>query len=153
MIAALGLLIWLAGPVAAACAEDRVSVRGAWGQAHFSVSVADDVPSRSRGLMHVEDLPVMAGMLFVYDRPQPVNFWMRNTLIPLDMIFADEAGIIQHIHENAEPLDETPIFGGDAIQFVLEINGGLSSRFGMAAGDMLQHPAIGTEAAWACAAE
>ncbi len=91
-----------------------------------------------------------AGMLFVYDEPQFVSFWMRNTLIPLDMLFLDATGTVQHIHENAIPLDETAIPGGDDIQYVLEINGGLSSRLGITVGSALRHPSIGDNAAWAC---
>ena len=106
--------------------------------------------ARSRGLMHRESMPRSAGMLFVYDKPQPVSFWMRNTLIPLDMIFMDETGVVQRVHDNAVPLDETGIKGGDDIQFVLEINGGLASRLGIVEGAELRHPAIGLNAAWPC---
>ncbi len=91
-----------------------------------------------------------SGMLFVYERPQPVSFWMRNTLIPLDMIFMDETGTVRHVHENAIPLDETGIPGGPDIQFVLEINGGLAGRLGIAEGSELRHPSIGPDAAWTC---
>ena len=89
-------------------------------------------------------------MLFVYERPQVVSFWMRNTLIPLDMIFMDETGRVARIHENAVPLDETGIEGGDGIQFVLEINGGLAGQLGIVEGSQLRHPSIGNNAAWAC---
>lgn len=89
-------------------------------------------------------------MLFVYDRPQRVSFWMRNTLIPLDMIFMDEAGRVTRVHENAIPLDETGIPGGDEVQYVLEINGGLASRLGIDVGSELRHPIIGDDAAWPC---
>ncbi len=90
-------------------------------------------------------------MLFVYDRPQSVSFWMRNTLIPLDMIFADETGLVRRVHSNAIPLDETPIFGGSQILAVLEINGGLAEQFGISAGTLLQHPAFDqSTAAWPC---
>lgn len=133
-----------------ACTENAVSIRGDWGQARFAVQIADDGAERAQGLMHVEAMPVMSGMLFVYDRPQRTSFWMRNTLIPLDMIFADGSGVVQNIHSMAQPLDETPILGGDDIQYVLEINGGLAERFGMEPGDVLQHPAIGPDAAWPC---
>jgi len=76
---------------------------------------------------------------------------MRNTLIPLDMIFADETGVVRNIHVNAQPLDETPIFGGTDIQFVLEINGGMSERLGLNVGDQMQHPLFGEAAIWPCA--
>ena len=94
-----------------------------------------------------------AGMLFVYDRPQRVAFWMRNTLIPLDMIFLDETGTVVRVHENAIPLDETAIPGGDNIQYVLEINAGLSALFGIEEGTELRHPSIGENAAWSCEGE
>jgi len=134
----------------AACAPDKVDLRGPWGQAHFTVEIADTPRERSRGLMHREAMPRGAGMLFVYDRPQAVSFWMRNTLIPLDLIFADATGTVARVHDNAVPLDATAIPGGDGIQFVLEINGGLADTFGIAPGTELRHPAIGTAAAWPC---
>jgi len=151
-LSVLALALWgaLAGSVRAECSPGAVTVIGDWGTARFAVDVADDPAERSRGLMFVEAMPVMRGMLFVYDRPQPASFWMRNTLIPLDMIFADETGTIRHVHVNAVPLDETPISGGDGIQYVLEINGGLSDRLGIGVGDLLQHPAIGPDPAAPC---
>ena len=138
------------GAANAECADDKVSVKGDWGQATFTVAVADDIQERAQGLMHVESMPTLVGMLFVYDAPQSVSFWMKNTLIPLDMLFVGADGEIMKIHENAVPGDLTPIPGGDNIQFVLEINGGLSSRLGIAEGDMMQHPSFGPEAIWAC---
>lgn len=135
--------------VAQSCPEGRLSLRGDWGQAHFTVDLADDSAERAQGLMYVERMPTMAGMLFVYDSPRPVAFWMKNTLIPLDMIFADQAGVVTHIHPMARPLDETPIPGGDGVQYVLEINGGLAERLGLSLGDQLHHSAI-THAAWPC---
>ncbi len=93
-------------------------------------------------------------MIFVYDRPQSVGFWMRNTLIPLDMLFADATGTVQRIHENAVPLSEETIPGGDNIQYVLEINGGLARQLGLTEGAQLRHPAIpAATAAWPCAPE
>lgn len=90
-------------------------------------------------------------MLFVYDRPQSVSFWMRNTLIPLDMLFADAAGIVVNIHEMAQPLDDTTIPGGEMIQFVLEVNGGIADLYGIGPGTMIRHPAIPQDvAAWRC---
>ncbi len=136
-----------------ACSDAYVDLRGDWGQARFSVDVADDPAERSQGLMNVEFLPRSAGMLFAYDYPQRVAFWMRNTLIPLDMLFLDETGTVAFIHENAIPLDETAIPGGDAIQYVLEINAGLSNRFGIAPGSQLRHPIIGENASWGCVGE
>ena len=146
----LFLLVFLSGPAVADCDPSRVDVRGEGGKARFTVEVADTPAERSLGLMHRDAMPKSAGMLFVYERPQPVSFWMRNTLIPLDMIFADATGTVRRVHENAVPLDETGIPGGPDIQFVLEINGGLAGKLGIEAGSELRHPAIGDAAAWRC---
>lgn len=135
-----------------ACSEETLHLRGDWGNAQFAVEVVDTAESRSRGLMFVEDLPTMSGMLFVYDRPQSVSFWMKNTLIPLDMIFADGTGVVQNVHDNAVPGDLTAIPGGTNIQFVLELNGGMADRLGIGPGTEMRHPAIPDEvASWPCA--
>jgi uncharacterized protein len=91
-------------------------------------------------------------MLFVYPAPQPATFWMANTLIPLDMIFADEKGVVRRVHSMAVPGDLTSISGGPGVLAVLEINGGLASRLGIVPGSELRHPALDqTIAAWPCA--
>ncbi len=145
-MAVLAAALAAAGSGAAAavqdCADDAVTLRGPWGQARFSVEVADDAAERAVGLMNRERMPRMSGMLFVYETPQRVAFWMKNTLIPLDMLFMDETGTVQRIHENARPLDTTAIPGGEAIQYVLEINGGMARLLGITPGSVLSHPAI-----------
>lgn len=140
-----------AGGAGPACRPDTVHLRGAWGEARFAVTVADDRRERARGLMNVESMPRGAGMLFVYERPQPARFWMKNTLIPLDMLFADATGTVRRIKHQAEPGSERLIPGGDAVQYVLEINGGLARTFGIAEGSQMRHPAIARDAAaWPC---
>lgn len=139
-----------AQPIWALCAPDKLTVSGEFGQATFSIDVMDDVQERAQGLMFVEEMPMLTGMLFVYERPQFVSFWMKNTLIPLDMLFVSPEGEILRIHENAVPGDLTPIPGGEGVQMVLEINGGLSSRLGIVAGDVMQHPSFGAEAILPC---
>ncbi|QDC11566.1 DUF192 domain-containing protein [Oceanicola sp. D3] len=133
------------------CEMDEVRLRWGEGQARFSVEIADDAAERSQGLMHRKSMARSAGMLFIYPKPGHVSFWMRNTLIPLDMIFLDERGVVQRVHSNAIPLDETPISGGPGIFAVLEINGGLARAFGIAPGAQMLHPAFGSAAAWPCA--
>lgn len=123
---------------------------GDFGRATFRVDVADDNAERSQGLMHVSEMATMSGMLFIYDRPQRATFWMRNTLIGLDMLFAGPDGTILSLHENAVPLDETVIDGGQGIQYVLEINAGMAARLGIKTGDILQHPAFGDQAIASC---
>ena len=135
---------------AAACDEGAIDLRGDWGRARFRVEVADTADARARGLMFVEDLPRGEGMLFAYGSPQPVAFWMRNTLISLDMIFLSPEGVVTRVHERAVPGDETPIPGGDEVQFVLEINGGLARALGIEEGSEARHPLIGEDAAWPC---
>jgi len=139
-----------AQPLWAVCADDRLTVAGDFGQATFAVDIADDPEERAQGLMFVEDMPTLTGMLFVYDRPQRVSFWMKNTLIPLDLLFASPEGEILRIHENAIPGDLTPIPGGEGVQMVLEINGGLAARLGIAQGDVMQHPSFGEDAILPC---
>jgi len=150
-IAAAFSILATAGSVSAACTEGVATIIGDFGQARFSVEIADDVQERAQGLMFVEQMPTLAGMLFIYDKPGPASFWMRNTLIPLDMLFLDETGIITRLHENAIPGDETAIPGGDAVLAVLEINGGMAERLGIAEGDAIQHPSFGDIAAIPCA--
>lgn len=142
--------IALSSTAFAGCSSDTLSVRGAFGSVQFSIDVADSPDERSQGLMFVEEMATTQGMLFVYDRPQSVSFWMRNTLIPLDMVFVDETGVIRNIHAMAQPLDETAIFGGTGIQYVLEINGGLAARLGLQAGDQMQYISFGGDAIWPC---
>lgn len=139
------------GSAFAACAPDKVSIRGSFGQIDFTVEIADDYDERALGLMHREDMPRNSGMLFIYERPQRLAFWMRNTLIPLDMLFINPDGQIAHIHENAVPLDETSISGGRGRIAVLEVNGGLSRQLGISVGDELRHPAFAQDKArWPC---
>lgn len=142
-----------AGTVAAqqVCREDAVHLRGDWGSARFSIEIADDDAERNQGLMFRESMAKSSGMLFVYDSPRPLSFWMRNTLIPLDMIFIDARGVVKHIHHNAVPLDETPIFGGNNLTTVLEINGGLARAMGITVGTEVRHPSFRQRrAVWPC---
>jgi len=152
LIVSLGLALAAGGASAdPSCRPDVVEIRGDWGQAAFTVEVADDPQEKMIGLMNRPVMPRFAGMLFVYDHPQGVVFWMKNTLIPLDMLFVDSAGTVETIHPNAIPHDETPIPGGADIQFVLEINGGLAAALGITPGSQLRHPSIPQDtAAWSC---
>ena len=151
------LTAWLAGLAFGAvaahadCASDRVDLRGEFGQVSFTVSVADTPQERAQGLMHVETMPRFEGMLFIYETPQPLAFWMRNTLIPLDMIFLNAAGEIRHIHPNAIPHDETPIRAPEPGLAVLEINGGMAETLNLSVGDLLRHPGLPQDiAVWPC---
>lgn len=147
-----GLVIaLLAGPVRADCLDTKVTLRGDWGTAQFSVELADTPAERAQGLMFRESLPRSAGMLFVFEEPQRASFWMKNTLIPLDMLFLDRSGVVTRIAENAVPGDLTPIDGGTGVFAVLEINGGLARAYGITEGTQMQSPIFaGGPAAWPC---
>lgn len=148
--AALAALAWAGAASAAGCRDDQVFLRGPFGSARFSVEIADTTRERARGLMFRESMAKSHGMLFIFDRPARVSFWMKNTLIPLDMLFVDKSGVVRKVHHMAQPGDLTSIHGGAGILAVLEINGGLSQAMGIVAGSELRHPAFGAEAAWPC---
>jgi len=151
LLGAALLLLSLAAQAAASCAPDRVDLRGPWGQARFTAEVVDTPETRAQGLMFRQSLPRSAGMLFIYEAPTTASFWMRNTLIPLDMIFVGPDGAVRHVHHNAVPMDETPIPGGDNVLMVLEINAGLAETFGIAEGSELRHPRLDQSLAlWPC---
>ena len=151
LFVAAALALCGGGLHAETCRDDRVQLRGDWGSAGFSVEVVDTVEDRARGLMFREQMARGAGMLFVYDTPGPVSFWMKNTLIPLDMVFVDDAGTVQRVHSNAIPGDLTPIDGGDDILVVLEINGGLAQRYGIGPSSQLRHPVFSDNGpVWPC---
>lgn len=150
LVIGAGQVLW-AGQAQAACAPETLDLRSPGGVARFHVEIADTSAERNRGLMFRGSMPSSVGMLFVYEQPQDVAFWMKNTLIPLDMIFADASGRVRRVHANAVPGDLTAIPGGGDIQFVLEINGGMAKRLGITEGAEMRHPAIDAQkAVWPC---
>lgn len=135
----------------AACTPTVAHLGGPWGQTEILVEVADTDDTRARGLMFREQLEPGTGMLFVYPEPTAPVFWMKNTLIPLDMLFFDVRGDLRHVHFNAQPHDETPIPGGEGIKFVLEVEAGEVNRLGIGPRTSLRHPSIQADSArWAC---
>ena len=102
--------------------------------------VADDA-SRSRGLMYRNHLDEGHGMLFIFDDESDRSFWMKNTLIPLDMIFIGGDGKIVGIKANTTPLSLAPQSVGKASKWVIEVAGGYTGRAGIATGDKVELPA------------
>ncbi|MEY4779823.1 MAG: hypothetical protein RLZZ607_1136 [Pseudomonadota bacterium] len=152
VIAGLMLALCAVGSAHAACTPGSLDLRWPGGQAHFTVEVAADQAAREKGLMFREHMASSAGMIFVYQAPIHARFWMKNTLIPLDMIFADETGLVTVVHSDAIPQDLTPIDGGEGVMYVLEINGGLAKRIGIAAGAEMRFDLIDpSKALWSCA--
>ncbi|WP_299360977.1 DUF192 domain-containing protein [uncultured Paracoccus sp.] len=133
---------------ALSCQEDVAILVSESGEIPVRVEIADDADERARGLMHRTSLPPGQGMLFIYSSPQQVAFWMKNTLIPLDLLFIDAAGRVRHIHPNARPHDLTSIPGATEDDpsperlMVLEIGGGEAARLGLTTGSILRHPRL-----------
>jgi uncharacterized protein len=109
----------------------------------FSVEMALTGPQQEQGLMYRTALEEGSGMLFVFDRTQRLSFWMKNTLIPLDLLFIGPDGTIRHIHRNAVPLDESGIPSRHPARAVLELAGGQCARRGIKEGDKVLHPVFG----------
>lgn len=103
----------------------------------FTVEVATSPMQHAYGLMFKKHIVRKTGMLFLFDVVEPVSFWMKNTFLPLDMLFIDEKGGIRKIVVNARPLDETLINSDVPVKAVLEINGGESQSLGIKAGDVV----------------
>jgi uncharacterized membrane protein (UPF0127 family) len=125
-------------PEAPARPGARVVIESAGGAHAVSVEVVRTDADRARGLMYRPKLDPDAGMLFVFDETEDHSFWMKNTLIPLDMIFIDDGGRIVGVVERAEPLTETPRTAGKPSRFVLEVNGGWCAAHGVRPGDRVR---------------
>ena len=119
---------------------EPLDVTTAKGVYHFQVEIADNEASREKGLMFRRFMPADRGMLFDFKREEPVMFWMKNTYIPLDMIFISRAGIVVSIAADAEPLSERTIPSGGPCYGVLELNGGVAARIALKPGDKVLHP-------------
>lgn len=109
----------------------------------FTVELATNDAERERGLMYRKELPEGRGMLFDFQHDRPVAFWMRNTYIPLDMIFIRGDGRILSIAENTQPLSDGLIPSGGPVRAVLEVIGGTARKLGIAPGDRVESPVFG----------
>ena len=110
----------------------------------FAVELATNNQERERGLMFRKELPEGQGMLFDFERDQPVAFWMHNTYISLDMIFIRGDGRIAHIAENTEPMSDRLIPSGGPVRAVLEVIAGTARKLGIAPGDRVEGSIFGT---------
>lgn len=123
-----------------AAADTVLVVRTASGaETRFEVEVVDTDETRSKGLMFRKSMADDHGMLFDFRREEPVYFWMKNTYLPLDMIFVRADGTIRSIAPDATPLSEATISSRGAVRFVLEVNAGTAKRLGWKAGDTVRH--------------
>jgi uncharacterized membrane protein (UPF0127 family) len=110
----------------------------------FDVDMATTDAERQHGLMFRKQLGAYEGMLFDFFQEMPVSFWMKNTLIPLDMVFIAGDGTIKHVHANALPMSTDTIPSRFPVRAVLEINGGSAALLGIKPGDKVKHAIFGT---------
>jgi uncharacterized protein len=143
MWAALAVILFLAASAIAPALggeRDSLEIVTSTGRHAFQVEIADNDATREHGLMDRRYMAPNHGMLFEFDREEPVSFWMKNTYIPLDMIFIAPSGVVTHIATNAEPLSERVVPSGAPCIAVLELNGGMAASIGLKVGDKVRHP-------------
>ncbi|MGI3903908.1 MAG: DUF192 domain-containing protein [Janthinobacterium lividum] len=125
---------------AAAPATDDLTIQTASGNHHFTVEVMRSREELERGLMFRKTMAADRGMLFDFGSPQPVSMWMKNTYLPLDMLFIAADGRVVSVKQNAQPQSEAIIPSGGDVLGVLELNGGAAGRIGVKAGDHVVDP-------------
>ncbi|WP_363348440.1 DUF192 domain-containing protein [Methylocystis echinoides] len=107
----------------------------------FKVELADSPDERAKGLMFRRAMPDDQGMLFDFHTETPIMMWMKNTYIPLDMVFVSKKGVVMKIAADATPMSEEVIYGGEAYA-VIELNAGAAKKIGLKPGDAVRHPAF-----------
>jgi uncharacterized protein len=137
-VLAFAILFALTPGAALAQTLDRLEIATASGVHVFNVEVVSDEAGREKGLMYRRYMPQDRGMLFNFNEEGPVAFWMKNTYIPLDMIFISRKGVVTSIAANAEPMSERLIPSGGPVYAVLEVNGGVARSIGLKAGDKVK---------------
>ncbi|MBP5855952.1 DUF192 domain-containing protein [Marivibrio halodurans] len=126
-------------------ATDTLAIETASGESHgFDIEIARTNAERGYGLMFVREMAPDRGMLFDYGREQRVSMWMRNTYVPLDMLFIEKDGEIESIIERAAPHTRTPRPSKGRVLAVLELKGGTAQRLGIEPGDRVLHAMFGT---------
>lgn len=118
----------------------KLTLDTANGPHEFNVEIMRTVEEREKGLMFRKYLPANRGMLFDFQSEQPIAMWMKNTYIPLDMIFISRRGKVTSIYENAEPFSENIISSNGPVYAVLEVNGGIAAKIGLKIGDHVNNP-------------
>jgi len=130
-------------PAAETLPADQLRVETSSGSHTFTVEIADDPVERARGLMYRETMAEDAGMLFIFAREGERAFWMQNTILPLDIIYADAQGVVVSIAKDTTPYSTATIPSEGPAQYVLEVNAGIADTIGLAPGDRLVHRRIG----------
>lgn len=127
------------GPLEAKMREDRLSLVTKSGEVVIDIEVAQTEQERALGLMFRTELADKKGMLFPYPKPEELTMWMRNTYIPLDMVFIRADGTVHRIERRTEPLSDRIISSNGPVTAVLELNGGAAERLGIEPGDHVRH--------------
>ncbi|MDM9644542.1 DUF192 domain-containing protein [Rhizobium sp. S163] len=109
---------------------------------NFTVEIADTNEQRQRGLMYRQDMAADAGMIFDFGASKRVQMWMENTVLPLDMLFVDRAGIVRGVKQNAVPYSRDIIDSVSPVKYVIELNAGAAAKLGLKAGDRVTSPTI-----------
>jgi uncharacterized membrane protein (UPF0127 family) len=138
VVAAILCAMSLMSPVLALRRESMTLVTSA-GEKQITVEITESNEEKAKGLMFRAKLADDQGMLFFYDTPQDITMWMRNTYIPLDMVFIRGDGVIHRIEARTEPLSETIIAAQGQVSACLELAGGAAERLGLKAGDTVRH--------------
>lgn len=125
--------------------EERLELVTSAGVYALDVEIAATPEKQALGLMYRTTLPETKGMLFTHKTPRELTMWMRNTYIPLDMVFIRADGTVHRIEARTEPLSERIISSEGPVSAVLEIAGGAAARIGLKPGDTVRHPAFGTQ--------
>lgn len=133
-------LVLLAATAAFAFQKSSLEIASKSGTHRFEIELAISPQEQELGLQFRKELPEGQGMLFDFGREETASFWMKNTFVPLDIIFIRGNGEIAHIAENAVPLSLDLIPSGGPARAVLEVIGGTSRKLGLAAGDRVSHP-------------
>jgi hypothetical protein len=134
------VLVLLAGQAARAADDTTLEIVTQNGVHVFTVEMARTDEERQKGLMFRKEMPEGTGMLFDFKPDQNVSMWMRNTYIPLDMLFINGDGTIRRIAENTEPMSERTIPSGGPVRGVFEVIAGTAKKLGIKAGDKVAHP-------------
>ena len=137
------LFVFVAKAQLQSFATSELTIISATGPHRFTVEVAVTPAQMQQGLMFRRTMAADAGMLFDYKTPMVATMWMRNTFIPLDMLFVDAQGRIVNVHQRAVPQSLDVIAATGPVRAVIELNGGTAARLGIAPGDQVQHPIFG----------
>lgn len=139
------MMLALALPLdrATAAGTDTLVLKTESGDHSYTVEIADTDRERATGLMFRGSLPEKSGMIFLYDPPQRVGMWMRNTYIPLDMVFITAEGTVRRVETDTEPFSTDLIRSGGEVAAVLELNAGQAAKIGVKPGDRVIFPGLG----------